>query len=56
MGFLMQSVLIEKKIVLCVCGGIAAYKSVELLRLFQESRGGCAGGDDTECGSNLWGP
>ena len=33
----MQSVLIEKKIVLCVCGGIAAYKSVELLRLFQKA-------------------
>ena len=33
----MQSMLIEKKIVLCVCGGIAAYKSVELLRLFQKA-------------------
>ena len=33
----MHSVLSEKKIVLCVCGGIAAYKSVELLRLFQKA-------------------
>ena len=37
MEYLMQSVLSEKKIVLCVCGGIAAYKSVELLRLFQKA-------------------
>ena len=33
----MQDLLSEKRIVLCVCGGIAAYKSVELLRLFQKS-------------------
>ena len=33
----MHSVLSERKIVLCVCGGIAAYKSVELLRLFQKA-------------------
>ena len=33
----MQNPLSEKQIVLCVCGGIAAYKSVELLRLFQKA-------------------
>jgi phosphopantothenoylcysteine decarboxylase/phosphopantothenate--cysteine ligase len=33
----MKSVLSDKHIVLCVCGGIAAYKSVELLRLFQKA-------------------
>ena len=33
----MQNALSGKHIVLCVCGGIAAYKSVELLRLFQKA-------------------
>ncbi len=33
----MQNPLSEKQIVLCVCGGIAAYKSVELMRLFQKA-------------------
>lgn len=33
----MQKPLSEKQIVLCVCGGIAAYKSVELMRLFQKA-------------------
>ena len=33
----MQNKLAEKKIVLCICGGIAAYKSVELMRLFQKA-------------------
>ncbi|MGB9499512.1 MAG: bifunctional phosphopantothenoylcysteine decarboxylase/phosphopantothenate--cysteine ligase CoaBC [Dissulfuribacterales bacterium] len=33
----MQNLLLERHIVLCVCGGIAAYKSVELLRLFQKA-------------------
>ena len=33
----MQNSLSEKQIILCVCGGIAAYKSVELLRLFQKA-------------------
>ncbi len=33
----MQNSLSGKHIVLCVCGGIAAYKSVELLRLFQKA-------------------
>ncbi|RJP90566.1 MAG: bifunctional phosphopantothenoylcysteine decarboxylase/phosphopantothenate--cysteine ligase CoaBC [Desulfobacteraceae bacterium] len=33
----MKSVLAGKHIVLGVCGGIAAYKSIELLRLFQKA-------------------
>ncbi|MGB9499507.1 MAG: phosphopantothenoylcysteine decarboxylase [Dissulfuribacterales bacterium] len=33
----MMKIMDEKNIVLCVCGGIAAYKSVELLRLFQKA-------------------
>ncbi len=33
----MQDFLSEKRIVLCICGGIAAYKSVELLRLLQKA-------------------
>ena len=33
----MQNLLSGKHIVLCVCGGIAAYKSVEVLRLFQKA-------------------
>ena len=33
----MKSVISDKRIVLCISGGIAAYKSVELLRLFQKA-------------------
>ncbi|MBT4364645.1 MAG: bifunctional 4'-phosphopantothenoylcysteine decarboxylase/phosphopantothenoylcysteine synthetase, partial [Desulfobacteraceae bacterium] len=33
----MKTVFKDKNIVLGVCGGIAAYKSVELLRLIQKA-------------------
>ena len=33
----MKNTIQGKRVILCVCGGIAAYKSVELLRLFQKA-------------------
>ncbi len=38
--------LTGKEILLGVTGGIAAYKSAELVRLLEKSRCRCRGGDD----------